>query len=369
MSPERRTRRRRLDGERFVRTGLAAAVTSLMIAGSVAAAQSWQVTRSPASFDAGDTVTIVVTATNTGGSGGNDEIGCVRIQVPSAFDVVSTSIVDAPSGGPWVVSGSGTVSAHAVTGAGRLNGGADNDRVRIGIRVTGTSPDAYTWTANAFQNITCGDSFEQPHALTVTITGAAATPKPTPKPTPTATPKPTPKPTPNATPKPTPNATPKPTPNATPKPTPNATPKPTPTRSANPGAGPTATPTARASAVTVPGASLAPGASATPQPPATPSPSPDSGVVALDGGDETDLPGADFQIPGIEQTGGSGNVVFADSDLFAPFAGDFEWVVPGLVLTLPGLLLLLAVGIQALGAMAWLPLVRRRIGGFGPRAT
>ena len=92
-------------------------------------------------------------------------------------------------------------------------------------------------------------------------------------------------------------------------------------------------------------------------------------MVALDGGDETDQPGADFQVPGIEQTGGSANVVFADSDLFAPFAGDFEWVVPGLVLTLPGLLLLIAVGIQALGAMAWLPLVRRRIGGFGPRAT
>jgi hypothetical protein len=88
-------------------------------------------------------------------------------------------------------------------------------------------------------------------------------------------------------------------------------------------------------------------------------------VVSLGEVDETDLPGVDFHVPGNDQASGSGNVVFADSDLFAPFAGDFEWVVPGLVLTLPGLLLVLAIAIQAFGAMAWLPLVRRRIGGFG----
>ncbi len=88
-------------------------------------------------------------------------------------------------------------------------------------------------------------------------------------------------------------------------------------------------------------------------------------MVVLDDGDDTAQPGIDFQVPGIGQASGSGNVVFADSDLFAPFAGDFEWVVPGLVLTLPGLLLVLAITIQAIGAMAWLPLVRRRIGGFG----
>ena len=62
---------------------------------------------------------------------------------------------------------------------------------------------------------------------------------------------------------------------------------------------------------------------------------------------------------------GSANVVFTGADVFAPFAGDFEWVVPGLILTLPGLLLIVIVGLQALGAMVWLPLVRRRIGGFG----
>ena len=47
--------------------------------------------------------------------------------------------------------------------------------------------------------------------------------------------------------------------------------------------------------------------------------------------------------------------------------GVLAWGYPALVLTVPGLLLLLAVGAQAIGALAWLPLVRRRLGGFGIR--
>jgi hypothetical protein len=40
--------------------------------------------------------------------------------------------------------------------------------------------------------------------------------------------------------------------------------------------------------------------------------------------------------------------------------------VPGLVLSLPGLLIVLVViGVQFVGAAAWLPIVRRRIGAFG----
>jgi hypothetical protein len=42
--------------------------------------------------------------------------------------------------------------------------------------------------------------------------------------------------------------------------------------------------------------------------------------------------------------------------------------VPGLVLSVPGILLVLAViAVQALGAAAWLPVVRRRIGSFEVR--
>ena len=127
--------RLRSRGRRVVAT-LAVAGVALAIAGPVAAAQSWQVTRTPAGFEAGDTVTVVVTVTNTGGASGNDEIGCVQVRIPGAFSVGATSIVAAPSGGPWDVSKSGstTVEARAETGGGRLNGGSADDQVRIGIQ-------------------------------------------------------------------------------------------------------------------------------------------------------------------------------------------------------------------------------------------
>jgi hypothetical protein len=44
-----------------------------------------------------------------------------------------------------------------------------------------------------------------------------------------------------------------------------------------------------------------------------------------------------------------------------------EWGVPGLIMGVPGLLIILVILLQALGGAAWLPLVRRRIGGFGVR--
>jgi hypothetical protein len=43
----------------------------------------------------------------------------------------------------------------------------------------------------------------------------------------------------------------------------------------------------------------------------------------------------------------------------------FDWAVPGVILTGPGLLLIVLILAQAAGALAWLPIVRRRIGAFG----
>lgn len=48
--------------------------------------------------------------------------------------------------------------------------------------------------------------------------------------------------------------------------------------------------------------------------------------------------------------------------------GSLTWAVPSLVLAVPGLLLVLAVMAQAVGGVLWLPVIRRRIGGFGLRA-
>jgi hypothetical protein len=60
---------------------------------------------------------------------------------------------------------------------------------------------------------------------------------------------------------------------------------------------------------------------------------------------------------------GGGPISFNGATL--GFAGQlFAWVVPGLLLTVPGLLVVVAVQFQILGGAAWLPVVRRRVGGF-----
>jgi hypothetical protein len=45
--------------------------------------------------------------------------------------------------------------------------------------------------------------------------------------------------------------------------------------------------------------------------------------------------------------------------------GLFGWAVPGLVMSVPGLLILIIIMAQVLGGLAWLPFARRRIGAFG----
>jgi hypothetical protein len=45
----------------------------------------------------------------------------------------------------------------------------------------------------------------------------------------------------------------------------------------------------------------------------------------------------------------------------------FEWAVPALVLTVPGILLILAIAAQAAAGVLWLPVIRRWLGGLGVR--
>jgi hypothetical protein len=50
---------------------------------------------------------------------------------------------------------------------------------------------------------------------------------------------------------------------------------------------------------------------------------------------------------------------------FAAFDG-FDWAVPALTLSVPGLLLMLAVLAQLTAGAIWLPVARRWLGAFGP---
>lgn len=67
-------------------------------------------------------------------------------------------------------------------------------------------------------------------------------------------------------------------------------------------------------------------------------------------------------MPGVDGPGpGAATVVL--SGLSALSFGGVEWLVPGLVLTVPGLLIVLVVLLQVAGALAWVPVARRRLGG------
>jgi hypothetical protein len=54
---------------------------------------------------------------------------------------------------------------------------------------------------------------------------------------------------------------------------------------------------------------------------------------------------------------------------FGPLDFTFEWLIPGVVVTLPGVLILVVFAIQVLAGTAWLPVVRREIGDFGLRRS
>jgi hypothetical protein len=48
-----------------------------------------------------------------------------------------------------------------------------------------------------------------------------------------------------------------------------------------------------------------------------------------------------------------------------PLSFSFEWLIPSLIVSGPGLLILIVIGAQLLAGAAWLPLVRRDVGNFG----
>ena len=58
-----------------------------------------------------------------------------------------------------------------------------------------------------------------------------------------------------------------------------------------------------------------------------------------------------------------------DAILDASFTGfgGIEWAVPAFALGVPGFLLMIAVALQSIVGAAWLPFVRRWLGGFGVR--
>jgi hypothetical protein len=74
-------------------------------------------------------------------------------------------------------------------------------------------------------------------------------------------------------------------------------------------------------------------------------------------------PGDAFAIGSIGRGGpNSPDVTFGS---LGPLSFSFEWLIPSLVVSGPGLLILIVIGAQLLAGAAWLPLVRRDVGNFG----
>ena len=188
-----------------------------------------------------------------------------------------------------------------------------------------------------------GDDSSPPALVSLVVVA----PTPTPTPTPTSSPAPTPTPAPTTSPSPSTTPTPGPTPTRTPAPSRAPEPTRTPTVTDAPSPDPEPRPD--------PGASPAPSdAPASSEPP----------LAAGPAGPPPIAPGATtFDVEPVELGPIDG--------LFTASFGDFgimlEWAVPALVLTVPGLLLVLAVAAQIAGGLAWLPFVRRWLAGIGVR--
>jgi hypothetical protein len=332
--------------------GVAAAllpVLLVLVAGTgqgLAATPGWSIALSPTIIAAARPTPIKATFTNLGGPDGTRELGCVRISLPLTFTINGASVTSKPPDSEWSASvGLGTVRISSPSGGDRLPPDGRTS-VTAAITVLALTPGTYTWTANAYRQGDCSDGFNEPISLKVVVEldilpTALPTILPTALPTPLPTPLPTLLPTPRATPTPTATTTPAPTTIPTP---PSAG---TPVPGATPGAGGTPGGPSGSSG----GSGATPGATPAGTRP-IPSPTADSGLAMPAG-------------PTGPSSGGTPPITLT-SGFETPMGDGFEWAVPGLVLSVPGLLIvLLAIAVQLLGAAAWLPIVRRRVGAFG----
>jgi hypothetical protein len=266
-------------------------------------------------------------------------------------DALSAQLASGPSHGTLALAANGGFSYLATSG---YNGS-----------------DSFTYRA------TDGIAFSSIAVVSLNVSSSGSptpTPTPTPAPTPTPTPAPTPIPITTAIPTAIPTSIPIATAIPSLIPIATATPRPSPTSTPAPGSSTTPAPTAAPGSTgntttgnPSPSAASSAAASGPGERPSGPtdgggSPTPLPGSVGSNAGGPT---GAS-ESPDTGLTVAAGKAApfgLADVGLVA-FAG-LDWAVPALTLTVPGLLLMLAVLAQLSTGVLWLPIVRRWLGGFG----
>ena len=369
---------------RLARAAAGATLLALVISHPVLAARLWSLTASPTTLAAGVAASVDLTFKNVGGSGGGDEMACVTVLVPSAFAISSVAIQSLPPGSAnWMISTSAAAGGVLVT----LREPQDDYPLRgdpffeeAVVRVSGTAATvgSQTWQGSASDKPDCRTGVFADHSVVITVGGSTPTPPPpTAAPTPPPTAPPTPAPT--APPPPPPTAAPPPPPTAGPAPTatarPSSTPRPTAPPSSTPP--PSTSPQATAPATSAPSPAAPNDATASPSVLASPSadgglptprPSPLTGTsgqgqagIPPSGGDAEDPPERPFDVP---IPGG------VAANYMTPLSFEesaFDWVVPGLVATTPGVFVILALLAQMVNAGLWLPMSRRRLNEPGAR--
>jgi VCBS repeat-containing protein len=273
-----------------------------------------------------DTATVNLTVTNPNApTAANDNYSAttgVRLSVPAAGVLANDSDDDGDALTAILVDGGGNGSLTL------------NANGSFTFTSGGSFTGSRTFTYRAFD----GAASSPTRTVTITVTAPAPIPTPTPAPTPTPTPKPTPIQIPTLPPLPTlpPVAT--PTPARAPTPTPTASPSPRPTAP--------------------PGPTEAPRSGPTP----TPSTGAGGGVGGGPTGPTDGGGGAPSLAPPIVGPfDAPASAPDVNVDLGSLTFDGFEWAVPALVLTVPGLLLMI-IAAQAMIGLAWLPVARRWLG-------
>jgi hypothetical protein len=300
--------------------------------GTVSAATFWSLGLSTTVLTEGVATNVTVTVTD-----GIQAIGCIELNLPAGFTVVGTSVSRLPPGFVWGSAGGGSGPTQVVFSTTqdkwRLNGGATGVFI---VRVVALANPLAAWKASAYEKFDVDPpelvrgplAQPEPFRIATTLTPS---PELTPNATPAATQVPTPEATPPATHIPTPEATPP----ATHIPTPNTLASPSPSDSI----APSEAPSALASSGVVSGGGAETGSTGF------------GGTVGGGGG------GIQLEI-GAPTSGGS---VQVDSQAVGAI-GMFVWLVPGLFLSLPGMLLLMILLAQASFATAFVPVTRRVLG-------
>jgi hypothetical protein len=312
------------------------AVAAAALPALASAALLWTLVTVPLTTTVNVSTNFTLTATNLDPL---TELGCLEVDLPGSFVIESLGTPTASNGRTWASSQSGNaVIVHSLSGGGRLQ---LNQWVRFAIRAHATLAGTYLWPNHAHRQQDCSTADQIGVPLSVTVLPAiVATPTPTPTPAPTATPTPAPTGTPRPTATPAPIATPTPSPievlplpsislPGLPSPTPSASA--TPTQTAAPSSDASATPQPSGSA----GSGGGGGGSTGSKPGAA------SGTLSVVRPIDNPAAGAQLAVGGLDLLGGGYVVQVATA-----FAA-------------PGVLIILWVLLQAFGAFAWIPAVRR----------